>query len=142
MALSQPLENNLGRSQDPNITDTTLNSGFSTPLPFLLQKYDQIRFEGNENEVYTIMFAGFGTGFLSSVYLITLDRPVNQGVNVDYFVIRRLVDDPGFIIINNDPEDISQTGLAPSFIIPKYPTQTLKNNLDNIIQNLSAKNLI
>jgi hypothetical protein len=30
-------------------------SGFPTPLPFVLQQYDQIRFEGNENKVYTIM---------------------------------------------------------------------------------------
>jgi hypothetical protein len=31
------------------------SSGFPTPLPFVLQQYDQIRFEGNENKVYTIM---------------------------------------------------------------------------------------
>jgi hypothetical protein len=51
-----------------------------------------------------------------------------------------LVDDAGFIMIDNNPQQ--QTGRAPSFIIPKYASPTLKNNLNNIIQNLYQKNLL
>ena len=61
-------------------------------------------------------------------------------INLNNFSIRRLVDSTGFIILNNNP--ISQTGISPSFIIPKYPSDKLKNNLDNIIQNLYQKNLL
>ena len=113
------------------------NSGFPTPLPFTLQQYDQIRFEGNENKIYTIMsVSNDGT----NVY-ITLDKPIPaNSTNINYFSIRRLVDDAGFIMIDNNPQQ--QTGRAPSFIIPKYASPTLKNNLNNIIQNLYQKNLL
>ena len=113
------------------------SSGFPTPLPFTLQQYDQIRFEGNENKVYTIMsINNNGT----NVY-ITLDKPIPaNSTNINYFSIRRLVDDAGFIMINNNPQD--KTGTSSSFIIPKYASPTLKNNLNNIIQNLYQKNLI
>jgi hypothetical protein len=113
------------------------NSGFPTPLPFTLQQYDQIRFEGNENKIYTIMSVNNdGT----NVY-ITLDKPIPaNSTNVNYFSIRRLVDDAGFIMIDNNPQQ--QTGRAPSFIIPKYPSPSLKKNLNNIIQNLYQKNLL
>jgi hypothetical protein len=112
-------------------------SGFPTPIPFTLQQYDQIRFEGNENKVYTIMnFNNDG----NNIY-ITLDKPIPpNSTNINYFLIRRLVDDAGFIMIDNNPQQ--QTGRAPSFIIPKYTSPTLKNNLNNIIQNLYQKNLL
>jgi hypothetical protein len=51
-----------------------------------------------------------------------------------------LVNDAGFIMIDNNPQQ--QTGTAPSFIIPKYASKKLKSNLNNIIQNLYQKNLI
>jgi hypothetical protein len=113
------------------------NSGFPIPLPFTLQQYDQIRFEGNENKIYTIMSVNNdGT----NVY-ITLNKPIPaNSTNVNYFSIRRLVDDAGFIMIDNNPQQ--QTGRAPSFIIPKYPSPSLKKNLNNIIQNLYQKNLL
>ena len=110
-------------------------SGYSNPLLFTVQKYDQIRFEGKEEYTYTIIEANVGT----FVYL-KLDRIIDSSINVNDFVIRRLVDDSGFIIVNNNPQE--QTGITPSFIIPKYASKTLKNNLDNIIQNLYQKNLI
>jgi hypothetical protein len=78
----------------------------------------------------------------TNVYII-LDKPIPaNSTNINNFSIRRLVDDPGFIIINNDPSRIEQTGTAPSFIIPKYASKKLKSNLNNIIQNLYQKNLI
>jgi hypothetical protein len=112
-------------------------SGFPTPLPFVLQQYDQIRFEGNENKVYTIMNVNNdGT----NVYII-LDKPISSNsTNINNFSIRRLVNDAGFIMIDNNPQQ--QTGTSPSFIIPKYASKKLKSNLNNIIQNLYQKNLI
>jgi hypothetical protein len=115
-------------------------SGFSTPLPLEIKPGDELRI--NPNTFYTIISSSVDITNINNPSLqIFLDRSIPFG---SYFTwsIRRLVDDPGFIIINNDPENISQTGLAPSFIIPKYASKTLKNNLNDIIQNLSAKNLI
>lgn len=123
-----------GYSQTPVISNGT-GSGFGNPLPFTIYPNDQIRFGGNENQVYTVLSSSF-----SSSLFLHLDR-TPEGQNLNYFVVRRLVSDPGYIILNNNPIK-SQSGLAPSFILPKYMSPTLKNNLSNIISNLSSKFLI
>ena len=88
----------------------------------------------------TYNFSGAsGISYASPLFLY-LDR-TPQGQNLDYFAIRRLVTDPGYIILNNNPIK-SKPGLAPAFILPKYMSPTLKNNLPNIISNLSSKLLI
>ena len=88
----------------------------------------------------TYNFSGAsGISYASPLFLY-LDR-TPQGQNLDYFAIRRLVTDPGYIILNNNPVK-SKPGLAPAFILPKYMSPTLKNNLPNIISNLSSKLLI
>jgi len=262
-----------GYAQTPVVSNGT-SSGFNNPLPFTIEPYDQIRFGGNENEVYTIMSSSInsiyelqttgsvsgsliyasasaastgigsfkvngitfnftsssplGGNTLTNIYIVTssftsttptsfaysasevfnvsssaplysstfagitasnstdvlilkagfvggeydatilnnytftsgsttynfsgasgisyasplflyLDR-TPQGQNLDYFAIRRLVSDPGYIILNNNPVK-SKPGLAPSFILPKYMSPTLKNNLSNIISNLTSKGL-
>ena len=123
-----------------------LNSGFGNPLNFNIKQYDQIRFESNENYVFTIMDVRYENGYIYltlnenipiSTFIIGTYLPQ---ININDFSIRRLVDDPGFIIINNNPQQ--QTGKAPSFILPKYPTPTLKKNFSNIIKDLASKNLL
>jgi hypothetical protein len=108
------------------------NSGYDTPQDFILQQYDEIRFEGNENKVYTIMSVNISTGTL----YVYLDRPIVNGTDITNFSIRRLADDPGFVILNTTNTE------GPGFIIPKYITPTLKNNLPTIIAELSSKGLI
>ena len=88
----------------------------------------------------TYNFNGATSISYASPLFIYLDR-TPQGQNLNYFAIRRLVSDPGYIILNNNPVK-SQPGLAPSFILPKYMSSTLKTNLSNIISNLSSKGLI
>jgi hypothetical protein len=117
------------------------NSGWGDNLPFANIQYgDQIRFDSNENKTWTILSASFDPSRGYEMYLF-LDKPINNlDLGLGSFSIRRLVDDAGFIMIDNNPQQ--QTGRAPSFIIPKYPSPTLKNNLNNIIQNLYQKNLL
>jgi hypothetical protein len=122
-----------GYSQTPVVTNGT-GSGFKDPISFTIQPYDQIRFGGNENQVYTIMSSS-----LSGSLFLHLDR-APDGQNLDYFSIKRLVDDPGFIILDNNPTQ--QPGTAPAFIIPKYLSPTLKDNLSGIIADLSSKRLL
>jgi hypothetical protein len=122
-------------------------SGFSLSSSFEIRPYDQIRFMSNESQIYTVMSTdilydyAFGIPISDRICFV-LDREIQTGTNINDFTIRRLVDDPGFIIINNDPLNVSQTGKAPSCIIPKYASETLKKNLNDIIQNLYQKNLI
>jgi hypothetical protein len=108
------------------------NSGYDTPQDFILQQYDEIVFEGNENKVYTIMSVNISTGIL---YLY-LNKPIANGTDITNFSIRRLADNPGFIILNTPNIE------GPGFIIPKYMSPTLKTNLNNIISDLSSKGLI
>jgi hypothetical protein len=111
------------------------NSGFSQPLPFTLQKYDQIRFEGNESKVYTIMEVEYikSNGRLR----LQLDRTFSStSTDINNFSIRRLIDDPGFIMLD------TQNSQGPGFILPKFPTPTLKKNFSNIVQDLASKNLL
>jgi hypothetical protein len=109
-----------------------INSGYDTPQDFILQQYDEIVFEGNENKVYTIMSVNISTGTL---YLY-LNKPIANRTDITNFSIRRLADNPGFIILNTPNIE------GPGFIIPKYMSPTLKTNLNNIISDLSSKGLI
>lgn len=87
----------------------------------------------------TYNFSGASGISYASPLFIYLDR-TPQGQNLNYFAIRRLATDPGYIILNNNPVK-SKPGLTPAFILPKYMSPTLKNNLSNIISNLTAKGL-
>jgi hypothetical protein len=119
-------------------------SGFPNPIAFDLQTYDEIRFEGNENEVYLVTNVEEFTE--QDLYLnvtrgiyVTLDRPVNTtNINIQYFAIRRNTINPNFIMI--DSSTVSPAG--PGFILPKYPSRLLKNNFDKIVKDFAEKNLI
>ena len=110
------------------------NSGFNNPLPFNIQPGDQFRFESNESKVYLVISSSYDQS--SKILYVYLDNSIQTGLNVNDFSIRRLVDDPGFVILNTPNTS------GPGFIIPKYMSPTLKKNLPNIIANLSSKGLI
>ena len=110
------------------------NSGFDKPLPWVLNINDEIRFESNENNVFTITSIYKNTS--NKLLYLTLDSPIPSGLNINDFSIRRLIDDPGFIIVD------TQNSQGPGFILPKYPTPTLKKNFSNIVQDLASKNLL
>lgn len=106
-------------------------SGYNTPTAFALKKYDQIRFESDESLVFYVM----SVTIVGNRVTIELDREIPTGVNTSDFSIRRLETDPGFVIINDQ-------GSNSGFIIPKYATDPIKNNISDIISNLTRQNLI
>ena len=119
-------------------------SGFPNPVAFDLQVYDEIRFEGNEEQIYLVTNIEEFTE--QDIYLnvtrgiyVTLDRPINTGnINIQYFAIRRNTVNPNFIMI--DSNTVRPAG--PGFIVPKYPSRQLKNNFDTIVKDFAEKNLI
>ena len=135
---------NIGYQQDPYP-----RSGFQQPQPFTIQQYDQMRFGSNEEQVYTIMSSSISqsstAGIVTGSLCLHLDR-TPQGQNLDYFTIRRLVNDPSFIIVNN----VNRIGVllqspklqGPGFVIPENASSTLKNNISQIITRLSSEGLI
>jgi hypothetical protein len=113
------------------------NSGFK-PISynFQPQPYDEIRFEAVEGNSYRILDVKY-----SGSLFLTLDRPVNSKTNIDYFLIRRYIDDPAFLILNT-PTINSSSFDYPGVIKPEYLLNRVEDNINNILQTLEEKRLI
>ena len=80
----------------------------------------------------------------STPQLIKVDYPVQNFRPLDFFVIRRYVDDASSLITNqqfpytNPPT----TGSASGLLLPQYPASKLKINPDEILSDLIDKKLI
>jgi hypothetical protein len=128
---STGLNNFIGQRQQ-NIE----RSGFNPiSLDFEPQLYDEIRFQGIEDLSYSIINITSSNGQLQ----LQLDGNIPSGTELDYFLLRRYVDDPSNIILDlNKPAGASSGGVLK----PEYVTDNLNKNLDSIIQNLKSKGLI
>jgi len=112
------------------------NSGFnSISYPFEIQPYDEIRFEGLEANTYTIISAS-----LTDRLYLSLDRNISPGgTNLNFFLIRRYVDDPAFITLDVDkPAGDSGEGILK----PQYLTGRIEGKIDTILENLQERGLI
>lgn len=101
---------------------------------------DQIRFENNELNTYTInKIISSSTETSNGETHLLLDRPISNGTNVNYFLLRRYYTDSSNIII----EGIKPAGgSGPGSISPQYITQQLQDNLSTIVAKLSRENSI
>ena len=111
-------------------------SGFNPIVnDFELQPYDEIRFQGTENLAFII------TRVYSSASVVTLDlnRNIPSGTNLNYFFVRRYVEDPSSIILDVDKPAGGSSG---GILKPQYLSSAVESNLDTIIQNLKNQNLI
>jgi hypothetical protein len=115
-----------------------VDSGYKNFLEFDIRPADEIRFEGDESQVYSIYNVTTST---SSLYL-ELDRNIVDGTNLNSFLIRRYEAHPNFITLNWDITDFGDSIGTPGFIFPEYPSNTLKENLPKIIEDLTNKSLI
>jgi hypothetical protein len=125
----------------PPISSGT-GSGFDTPKSLTFLPYDEIRWEGNETIVSTIISSSvgptsipFSTG--NSIYLHLNKEFTPESINIRYYAIRRWVPSIDNIIINSPG-----TVMGSGFIFPKYPSPLLRANLPSIIENLTNKNLV
>ena len=113
------------------------NSGFK-PISynFQPQPYDEIRFEAVEGNSYKILDVKY-----SGSLFLTLSRPVNSTTDINYFLIRRYIDDPAFIILDT-PTINSSSFNYPGVIKPEYLLDRVEDNINNILQTLEEKGLI
>ena len=113
-------------------------SGFD-PIQFAndIKIDDEIRFEYDESYTFKITDIQ-STG---SQYVYILDRPLPSAsyLDINHFTVRRRVKDyiTGVALNANLVMPIEA-----GFILPEYPSQTLKQNLPNILNNLYGKTLI
>ena len=102
---------------------------------------DEFRFENNEDYSYKVV----DVDYTSSVSLtVTLDKEVDVGANPNFFLIRRLAYNPGFVILNEQKPygfPVSASS-SPGIVTPQYRVDALRKNPDGIITSLIEKNLI
>ena len=74
--------------------------------------------------------------------IINLDQEIPNGVNLDYFLLRRYIDDPSSILLNVNypvPDNSGSSNSTGNGILkPQYVTK----EVDTIIQNTLTQNLI
>ncbi len=58
---------------------------------------------------------------------------------MDWFLVRRYVDNPSNIIIEADKP---AGGTSPGFFMPQYATKGIEDNFDTVIQKLKTDQLI
>ena len=120
-----------------NDTPQFSSSGYSPFLPFDIHPGDQIRFEGDENQVYSIISATPQIGFASMSIL--LDGNVSSGSNLNSFLIRRFDPNPNFITIDSNLNKYTGGG---GFILPKFITNEMQKNFDKNVVSLKERGLI
>jgi len=112
------------------------SSGYSPFLPFAIQPGDQMRFEGDETQVYNIISATPQIGFASMSIL--LDGNVTAGTNLNSFLIRRFQPNPNFITIDSNLNTYTGGG---GFILPKFITNEMQESFDKNVISLKERGL-
>lgn len=115
-------------------------SGFKPiNLDFEPQAYDEIRFQGLEQLSFTITNV---TESNNKQMILNLDREVPNGVDLNYFLLRRYVDDPSSILLNVNypiPDNSGSSNSTGNGVLkPQYVTK----EVDTIIQNSLTQSLI
>jgi hypothetical protein len=113
------------------------NFGYSRiVLPTEIQSGDYIRFEydpSKQSRIYDITQDPLGR------IVFKIFPAIPQGTNFSHFCIFRVVKDGNYIILNNEKNG---EGTMTGFIIPKNISQTLRNDIPNIISKLEADGLL
>jgi len=113
-----------------------------------LMEGDQIRFENNEALSFNITHVTSSGSSPNEKLLISVDRNIPTGSNLNFFLIRRWKENRNNIVINKIfpySQKLISTLLAPTttgFILPKYPTDEIGKNPDKIIRDLIDKKII
>ena len=118
-----------------------LNSGYSKFLPFSIQPGDEIRFEGDENQVFGIVSTTY-TDYTLPVPMsmsILLNNPIPATTDINSFLIRRNTLNSSFMIVDSDL--LTYNG-SDGFIVPEFSTPMLKDNFNKNILKLKDKGLI
>jgi len=137
------LTENYGKLQNP--VTGSLNFGFS-PIEnsFIPQVGDKIRFQYDQSQVYTIyeVIQPNDPNNTEGRLYLKIDRDISSIANTNNYVLYRILNDGKYItcnVIKNPSEsNIEFTGV----IIPRYSSENLQNNIENIILSLKQNNII
>jgi len=118
--------------------------GFSTiTQPFQPQPGDFIRFEYDKSKVHTIYEVGTadtGSGTDISGSLTLKVRPgIPTGSILDHFCIYRVIPNGNYLILDIKKPSGTTGQPLTGFIKPRYISEELENNFENIISKLNAE---
>ncbi len=110
--------------------------GFSpVTVPFTVQVGDKIRFEYNNDNIFTIFKVE--TPPTSDRLYLTLDRALGSNLNLNNFILYRNLEDGKFITLDVEKFDppIAEEEFT-GIIIPEYASSTLRQNASEIVSKL------
>jgi len=146
LTASQDISLNYEQTQNSQNIIDTIEPGFnfSSPSPFIVRPGDKIRFGYDPTTEYTIYEVIEPIQDSEGRLRLRLNTLLPNNLNLNNFVLHRVnSNNPTYIIV-----DIKKNDLVPNteefegILLPEYPTQELKNNLENIILNLKEKGIL
>lgn len=146
LTASQDISLNYEQTQNSQNIIDTIEPGFnfSSPVPFIVRPGDKIRFGYDPTLEYIIYEVIEPIQDSEGRLRLRLNTLLPSTLNLDNFVLHRVnSNNPTYIIV-----DIKKNDLVPNteefegILLPEYPTQELKDNLENIILNLKEKGIL
>ena len=112
--------------------------------PFLPKVGDRIRFEYNKATDYFIYDVITPNLDSQNRLKLKINQVVPPAVERENYIIHRTnIADPSYIILNvNKNDSIEDTQNFNGLILPEFPTEELKNNLDQITIDLKERGII
>ena len=113
-------------------------------VPFLPQIGDRIRFEYNKATDYFIYDVITPNLDSQNRLKLKINQVIPPEVERENYIIHRTnIDDPSYIILNvNKNDSIQDTQNFNGVILPEFPTDKLRNNLDRITIDLKERGII
>jgi hypothetical protein len=127
------------------VQDALPNSGLNAFVhPGTILPGDEIRFMGLEENTFMIISSSYTSSFgIPERLILHLDKPIpaptTPNFDLNKFLLRRYVDEPGQTIITGY-KPTNSTG--PYIVRPKYVVPELNKNVDDFILILKEKGLI
>ena len=134
---------NVLQNQESNLAGVPFNLS-PIETPFLPKVGDRIRFEYNKATDYFIYDVITPNLDPQNRLKLKINQVVPPAVERENYIIHRTnIADPTYIILNvNKNDSIQDTQNFNGLILPEFPTDELKNNLDQITIDLKERGII
>lgn len=119
-----------------NTQNDIADSGFdSINYPFIPQVGDELRFEATETRAFRVQ------EILQEQprIILKLNKEVISGVDVNFFLLRRYVDDPAYVVLGVNKKRGTTTG---GVLKPEYLPSGSEKRVEATLQELKEKNQI
>ncbi len=124
----------------------SVNNQYDTPIPLEFRVGQEIRFNQDESQVYTVIGvevpqAPFSVSTSGSIKL-TLDKDIDSSITSSFqnrgFLLRENQIDPSKLVINAP----KLVGGAPGYLTPQYITPELATNLNGVVETLKENGIL